>query len=101
MVNRTRALQPVYKINLKHNNSKEPNVPTKTMRRSRVPARGPTWCLMVRKLRKHGCDITLPVEWRCGGNTDVVFYVRMRLGGTGYLRVLDIEATISFVAPGI
>ena len=63
-------------------------------------------CLMqmVRKLRKQGCDITLPAKFgqgRPGKNTNLVFWVRIRLGGQDYLGVLDTGATISIVAKKI
>ena len=59
---------------------------------------------MAGKLQKKGFEVTCPVEFcqgRSGGPTDLVFWVRIRLGGREYLGVLDTGATISLVAKKI
>ena len=59
---------------------------------------------MARKLRNKGFEVTCPAEFgqRCsGGALDLVFWVRIRLGGREYLGVLDTGATISIVAKKI
>ena len=56
---------------------------------------------MARKLRNKGFEVTCPAEFgreRCGGAQDLVFRVRIRLGGREYLGVLDTGTTISIVA---
>ena len=56
---------------------------------------------MARKLRNKGFEVTCLAEWcpgRSGGALDLVFWVRIRLGGREYLGVLDTGATISIVA---
>ena len=59
---------------------------------------------MTRKLRNKGFDVTCPAELgqgRSRGSTDLVFWVRIRLGGPEYLGVLETGATISIVAKKI
>ena len=59
---------------------------------------------MARKLRDKGFEVTCPAEFRRGrsvGALDLVFWVRIRLGGREYLEVLDTGATISIVAKTI
>ena len=63
-------------------------------------------CLMriARKLRNEGFEVTCPAEFRqghSGGAQDLVFWVRIRLGGREYLGVLDTGTTISIVAKNI
>ena len=56
---------------------------------------------MARKLGNKGFEVTCPAEFtrgRSGGALDLVFWVRIRLGGREYLGVLDTGATISIVA---
>ena len=56
---------------------------------------------MARKLRNKGFEVTCPAEFcrgRSGGALDLVFWVRIRLGGHEYLAVLDTGATIFIVA---
>ena len=56
---------------------------------------------IVQKIRKKGFDSTIPSEFRQGrfrGSTNLVFRVRSRLGGRGWLGVLDTWANISIVA---
>ena len=56
---------------------------------------------MAHELQKKGFEVTCPAEFRqgrSGGPTDLVFWVRIRLGGLEYLGVLDTGATISVVA---
>ena len=53
---------------------------------------------MARKLRNKGFEVTCPAEFRqgrSGGTQDLVFWVRIGLGGLEYLGVLDTGATIS------
>ena len=67
-------------------------------RNARKPSR---FMWMARKLRKKGFDVTCPAEvrqGRSGGSTDLVFWVRIRLEGREYLRVLHTGDTISIVA---
>ena len=59
---------------------------------------------MARKLRNKGVEVTCPAEFRrgrSGGALDVVFSVRIRLGGREYLGLLNTGATISIVAKKI
>ena len=56
---------------------------------------------MARKLRNKGFEVTCSAEfWHggSGGAQDLVFWVRIHLGGREYLGVLDAGATISIVA---
>ena len=56
---------------------------------------------LARKLQKKELEVTCPAELqqgRSGGPTDLVFWVRIRLGGREYLGVLDTGTTISIVA---
>ena len=56
------------------------------------------------KLRNKGLEVTCPAEFlrgRFGGALDLVFWVRIRLGGCEYLGVLDTGANISIVAKKI
>ena len=56
---------------------------------------------MARKLRNKGFEVTSPAEFgrgRSGRALDLVFSVRIRLGGREYLGVLNTGATISIVA---
>ena len=59
---------------------------------------------MARKLRNKRFEVTCPAEFcrgRSGGALDLVFWVRIRLGGREYLGVLDTGAIISIVAKKI
>ena len=56
---------------------------------------------IARKLEKKGFEVTCPAEFsqgRSGGPTDLVFWVRICLGGREYLGVLDTGATIYILA---
>ena len=56
---------------------------------------------MARKLRRKGFDVTSTAEFgqgRSWRSTDLVFWVRILLGGREYLGVLDTGATISIMA---
>ena len=56
---------------------------------------------MPRKLHKKWFDVACPADFeqgRSGGSTDLVFWVRVCLGGRQYLGVLGTWATISIVA---
>ena len=55
---------------------------------------------MTRKLRNKGFEVTCPAEfWQACSvwALDLVFWVRIRLGGREYLEVLDTGAAISIV----
>ena len=55
---------------------------------------------LAQKLYKKGFEVTCAADFRegrSGGSTDLVFWVRIRLGGRKYLGVLDTGATISIV----
>ena len=59
---------------------------------------------MARKLQKKGFEVSCPAEFRqgrSGGSTDLVFWVRICLGGREYLGILDTRATICIVAKKI
>ena len=63
--------------------------------------KGSCFVRMARKLQKKGFQVTCPAEFcqgRSGGPTDLVFWVRIRLGGREDLGVLDTGATISILA---
>ena len=56
---------------------------------------------MAPKFQKKGFEVTCPAEFRqgrSGGHTDLVFWVRIRLGAREDLGILDTRATISIVA---